>query len=75
MTQKSDKSAAYAIARARHRKRQSTYDVFTFNGTLQTSRPLEDGAALTFYRCETDGRWWARPPGEFSDGRFEVNYK
>ena len=70
----SPRSVAHAIARARHRKRGSTYDVFTDSASLQASRPLEEGAVLTVYRCEVDGRWWARPTSEFGDGRFEVKY-
>lgn len=38
---------------------------------LQSAGAVPDGAKLTIYRCEVDGRLWARPTAEFSDGRFE----
>jgi len=62
---------APAQPRVRHKKRGSTYRVLG-RGELQSSSPIEEGAMLVVYRCETDGRLWVRPAVEFDDGRFET---
>jgi len=54
----------------RHKKRGTTYYVVN-SATMQTAEPVKDGDALMVYRCREDGRLWARPFGEFHDGRFE----
>lgn len=52
----------------RHLKRKTLYCVIGI-ASLQTSKPIEEGSILTIYR-DADGRLWARPHGEFNDGRF-----
>ena len=54
----------------RHKKRGTTYTVEIEHGTIQASRPLNDGDVVLTYRGD-DGRVWHRPPDEFHDGRFE----
>lgn len=60
------------VTRYLHLKRQSTYRRMTGECSLQlsTEPPLKEGAVLTIYRSEIDGAWYARPTGEFNDGRF-----
>ena len=53
----------------RHKIRGTLYTVIG-SAFLQTSQPLEEGQELVIYKGE-DGRLWARPAGEFHDGRFE----
>jgi hypothetical protein len=53
----------------RHKQRGGAYTVVG-RACLQTSRPIEDDQELVVYRGQ-DGRLWARPFGEFYDGRFE----
>lgn len=55
----------------RHRTRGTTY-VVVGEAELQAAEPIAEGARLTVYRCQTDGRLWARPAAEFTDGRFET---
>lgn len=53
----------------RHLKRGSLYQQIGI-ASLQTETPCEETAALVVYRGE-DGKLWARPHDEFTDGRFE----
>jgi hypothetical protein len=53
----------------RHVKRGNSYTVMG-PATLQTSTVLNDNDTLVIYRGE-NGELWARPIGEFCDGRFE----
>lgn len=40
--------------------------------TFQISKPHEaHSTEFVIYQCEEDGRLWARPTDEFTDGRFE----
>lgn len=54
----------------RHKKRGSTYTVVG-TAEVQSSNPVNEGDRLVVYRGE-DGRLWARPVDEFTDGRFEL---
>lgn len=56
--------------RVRHKKRGSTYTVIG-EAEIQTSNRLFEEDRVTVYRCDTDGKIWARPTPEFEDGRFE----
>jgi len=56
--------------RFRHIKRGSTYQLIGV-ADLQSSFDIHEGCLLAIYRCEADGRLWARPAVEFNDGRFE----
>lgn len=58
--------------RYRHKKRGTTYEVVGV-AELQVALPPDptEGAKLVVYRCEADGRLWARRQTEFLDGRFE----
>lgn len=56
--------------RVRHVKRGSTYRVIG-EAEVQCAVMVEEGDRLTVYRCDTDGKLWARPTAEFRDGRFE----
>ena len=59
------------IARWRHRRRQSEYDVLTSVATVQcTTGPINEGDHVTVY-CAADSSWWVRKTEEFQDGRFE----
>lgn len=58
-----------ATERWRHKARGTVYTVIG-EATLQTKVSLVDELPLVVYRGD-DGRLWARPPGEFHDGRFE----
>ena len=70
--------------RVRHKKRGSTYQVLgtaevqisvgdaSSHAAGMNSRVLDEGDSLVVYRCEADGKLWARFPDEFMDGRFEV---
>jgi hypothetical protein len=53
----------------RHKRRGGIYTVLG-RASLQTNQPIEDDQELVIYRAQ-DGRLWARPVGEFYDGRFE----
>lgn len=57
--------------RYRHLKRGSTYQVVSELAKVQASRPIVEGDHIVVYRAEMDGTDWARPVGEFCDGRFE----
>ena len=71
-------AAAFAAAEAadgrrrmRHKKRGSTYRVAFEEAEVQASEPIVEGARITVYVCDEGGKAWARPVGEFNDGRFE----
>lgn len=55
--------------RVRHRKRGTVYAIMTRGCILQTAAPLADNAELVIYAGEAG--YFARPVGEFDDGRFE----
>ncbi|MNL70238.1 hypothetical protein D3C87_1952050 [compost metagenome] len=55
----------------RHRKRGSDYDVMNEAVSVQCAEPIKEGDVLCVY-VEEDGKGWARPSGEFNDGRFET---
>lgn len=67
--------SAEATRRVRHKKRGTTYTVLgeaeVQISTASTARLLNEGDKLTIYRCEHDGKLWARFPDEFNGGRFE----
>lgn len=57
----------------RHVKRGTDYMVIAEGRAQFATGPhgrYMDDRAVTIYRGE-DGAWWARPTGEFNDGRFE----
>lgn len=54
----------------RHVRRGSEYKVLGF-ASLQAAEPCYETAALVVYQG-SDGKLWARPHDEFSDGRFEA---
>jgi hypothetical protein len=56
--------------RWRHKKRGTTYTEVC-RAQLQAMEPAPEGHVLIVYRSDDDGRYWARPAGEFLDGRFE----
>jgi hypothetical protein len=56
--------------RVRHKKRGTTYSVIGDDFRLQSARPIEEGETIVVYRGD-DGKGWARPLDEFTDGRFE----
>lgn len=53
----------------RHVKRGTDYQVIGA-ASLQANEAVGEAAILTVYR-DAKGRLWARPEGEFDDGRFE----
>lgn len=55
--------------RWRHKVRGTIYDEIG-EGQLQTREYIGGDTYLVLYRGE-DGKLWARPMGEFHDGRFE----
>lgn len=57
------------IARVRHKKRGSTYEVIGY-ASVQTTEPIHEGDVVMVY-VGKDGDRWARPAHEFNDGRFE----
>ncbi|MCV9963808.1 hypothetical protein OIU34_18180 [Pararhizobium sp. BT-229] len=57
--------------RVRHRKRGSDYDIMNEAVSVQCAEPIKEGDVLCVY-VEEDGKGWARPRGEFNDGRFET---
>lgn len=60
-----------AMRRVRHKKRGSTYAVLGVAELQIACSPIFEGSKLTIYRCEEDGKLWARDQIEFNDGRFE----
>jgi hypothetical protein len=69
VTHSGDKSQIIGMV-VRHRKRGTRYTVVC-TATLQTNAPVSDDASLVIYR-DDDGKTWARPVGEFLDGRFDI---
>jgi len=64
------------MARWRHKKRGTTYEVITDSASLQCSAAPEfekmfDDDVFTVYRSEQTGAVYVRPTEEFLDGRFE----
>lgn len=59
------------MRRVRHKKRGSTYAVVGLAELQIAHAPVMEGSKLVIYRCEEDGKLWAREFGEFEDGRFE----
>jgi len=55
--------------RYRHKKRGTTYEMIGTD-SLQANADISEGCNLCIYRDEVDGKLWARPVGEFLDGRF-----
>ena len=55
----------------RHAKRGTSYTVVG-EARLQSSEPVHEGVPLVVYRCRVTGDLWARPTGEFYDGRYEL---
>ena len=53
----------------KHKTRGSIYREIGI-ASLQAGFPVGEGQALMIYRG-ADGKLWARPEGEFRDGRFE----
>lgn len=60
-----------SIARWRHLKRQSEYEILTSVATAQCATgPINEGDHVTVYQGD-NGTWWVRKTPEFQDGRFE----
>lgn len=59
-----------SVRRWLHKKRGTTYTEVC-RAQLQAMVPAPEGHVLIVYRSDDDGRYWARPSGEFLDGRFE----
>lgn len=57
--------------RAIHKKRGTIYGVYASAAMLQTEHLIGDNTPLAIY-IGKDGKVWARPIGEFLDGRFDV---
>lgn len=64
-----DANLAQVGSAYRHKKRGSSYTIIGL-AQLQTESMVGDYTALVIYKGE-DGQLWARPTGEFLDGRFE----
>jgi len=62
---------AAPIARYRHVKRGTVYEVIGEAELQMSVDCLVDGSSMVVYRGE-DGRLWCREEGEFHDGRFEA---
>lgn len=61
----------HAVARWRHRKRGSSYEVLTSAAAAQCATgPINEGDHVTVYQAD-DESWWVRKTAEFQDGRFE----
>lgn len=58
------------LARARHRKRGTVYDLVFPSASVQAETPIVEGDEVVVYVGE-DGRPWVRKVDEFQDGRFE----
>ena len=65
-----DDTPGWAAGWVRHKKRGSIYAVVG-TASLQTVGSIDEGASLVIYRGAS-GELWARPKGEFHDGRFEA---
>ncbi|MCE4223448.1 hypothetical protein HCU64_06765 [Methylobacterium sp. C25] len=71
-----------SLERVRHVKRGTEYEVLgeaeaqVSHNKLPTAsfhkRPIQDGDAITVYRCIKTGKLWCRFTDEFRDGRFEA---
>lgn len=64
------------MARYRHKKRGTIYDVVTDAASIQCAAMPEIEAVFgddcwTIYRDVATGSWYVRPTEEFLDGRFE----
>ena len=57
------------MRRYRHVKRGTSYTLLG-RAELQSSTALSEGAVLAIYADRECERLWARPVGEFFDGRF-----
>jgi len=65
------------MARYRHKKRGTTYEIITDTASLQCSavpqfEQMFDDDYFTVYRSEQTGATYVRPTPEFMDGRFEL---
>jgi hypothetical protein len=64
------------MARWRHKKRGTVYEVISDDASLQCATAPEFEAAFsgpwTIYRSVDTGALYIRPTGEFLDGRFEA---
>lgn len=61
-----------SLARWRHRRRRTEYEVLTSTAEAQCSTgPIEEGDHVTVYQGD-EGNWWVRKTAEFQDlRRFE----
>jgi hypothetical protein len=57
-----------APIKVKHIKRGTEYTVLG-RAEVQSEFPINEGDILTVYQG-ADGKLWARPTGEFDDGRF-----
>ena len=59
-----------AGTRYRHVKRGTEYTI-RFTANAQCDEPIQDYDCVVVYQDDASGAAWARPSGEFFDGRFE----